>query len=467
MLTCQHAGFLCIIIFMNINEFEQRLYNLLLNHLNQQYDFKEYEILLDYENNSILNYVLSHAYFVSGDMKNAEKYRDKAKTLNNNFDFEDEYKDIFLYIYYLFSTITTQEVPFLDDEIERLITLDSTVEDYLRASELYRNSNYISNSIRLIKNAIEEFPDEISLKMDLASNLLYTRNIDKAWAYNEIRFDLYRNKLPQFINKKKFNLQNTSAKVYVYPVTKLGDTIFFSRFLFKLKQDYPNLKFFVTVDESLKELFRENGINTYNKVDKTMVDYQLSFEGLPYLYRENDTQILSKGYLKANKKKSELLKNKYFNTKKLKIGVVWNSSKSQDERNVQLKDFEELFSIQNIQFYSLQKEVSLYDKLFLSKFMIVNMSDKIIDFSDTAAIIDNLDMVIGCDTSVTNLSGAMGKETLLLLPNHADWRWGLFEQNSKWYNSVKLYRQKENQGYKEVVGRVKKYIKTKKACLDL
>ncbi|MGN0018388.1 MAG: hypothetical protein ACI37S_05030 [Candidatus Gastranaerophilaceae bacterium] len=443
---------------MNVTEFEKRLYNLLLNHLNEQYNLAEYIELLEYENNSILNYILSHAYFAINDKENSDKYRNFAKELNSNFDFEDDYKNIFLYIYFLFSTITTQESPFLDDEIDKLFSSNPTLQNYIKASELYRNNNDIGNSVRVTNLGIKQFPDDLSLKYDMASNLLYSRNIDSAWGYNELRFDSVRNKLPQFINKPKFTLQKTSAKVYIYPVTKLGDTIFFARYVIKLKQDYPNLKLFVKVDSSLRNLFEQNGITTYNKVDKSMIDYQISFEGLPFLYQNKGSKLLSEGYLKANNQQSNDFKNKYFSNNKLKIGIVWNSSKSNDSRNIKLQDFETLFNIENTQFYSLQKEVTLQEELYFSKFNIVNMGIKINDFSDTAAIIDNLDIVIGCDTSVTNLSGAMGKETLLLLPNHSDWRWELFEQNSNWYKSIKLYRQKNNQSYNEVFDRIKEYL---------
>ena len=54
---------------MNVTEFEKRLYNLLLNHLNEQYNLAEYIELLEYENNSILNYILSHAYFAINERK--------------------------------------------------------------------------------------------------------------------------------------------------------------------------------------------------------------------------------------------------------------------------------------------------------------------------------------------------------------------------------------------------------------
>jgi hypothetical protein len=445
---------------MDIKNFEQKLYNLLLNHLNGKYIINEYLELLEQENNSFLNYILSHAYAALNDTDNADKYRKIAVELNSNFDFDEDYKNIFVYIFYLFSTITTQIPPFIDDEIEKWIEHNPTPDEFLKVSEAYRTNNNISNALSVTQKGLEKFPKNNSLIFDIASNLLYTRNFYAAWEYNELRFDAVRPKLPQYINKPKFNLQTDSANVYIYPVTKLGDTVFFARYLFKLKQDYPKLNLFFSPDKQLAELFEDNGIKTCEKPDEHIIDYQISIEGLPYLFKNTSTQILTNGYLKANKEKASLFKQQFFSNNKIKAGIVWNSSKPDSERNLPIKLFEDLFKIQNIQFYSLQKEISLPDELFLSSYCIPNLGRKLNNFSDTAAIIDNLDIIIGCDTSVTNLSGAMGKNTIIILPFHSDWRWGLFEQNSKWYDSVKLYRKKQNQDYEEVFARVKKYLET-------
>ena len=189
-----------------------------------------------------------------------------------------------------------------------------------------------------------------------------------------------------------------------------------------------------------------------------MIDYQISFEGLPYVYKNNGSRILSEWYLKANQKKSERYKEMYFSNPKLKVGIVWRTSVPGDKRNIPIELFKELFKIDGIQFYSLERDITMQEEMVIMANFIPNLGIKLNDFSDTAAVIENLDIVIGCDTSVTNLAGAMGKKTLILLPHDADWRWGLFEQKSEWYESAELFRRKRNDDYKEVIDRVKKYL---------
>jgi hypothetical protein len=73
---------------------------------------------------------------------------------------------------------------------------------------------------------------------------------------------------------------------------------------------------------------------------------------------------------------------------------------------------------------------------------IIDLTDKLTDFSKTAYLIDNLDLVISSDTAVAHLSGALNKQVWIPLQKIPDWRWTNKGETTKWYPSAKLFRQK-------------------------
>jgi hypothetical protein len=85
---------------------------------------------------------------------------------------------------------------------------------------------------------------------------------------------------------------------------------------------------------------------------------------------------------------------------------------------------------------------------------LVDWTNELKDFADTAALIANLDLVIAVDTAVAHLAGAMGKPVWTLLPFVAEWRWLLDRQDSPWYPSMRLFRQSSRGDWDSVVARV-------------
>jgi ADP-heptose:LPS heptosyltransferase len=77
------------------------------------------------------------------------------------------------------------------------------------------------------------------------------------------------------------------------------------------------------------------------------------------------------------------------------------------------------------------------------------------DFADTAALIEQLDLVISVDTSVAHVAGALGKPLWLLLPWLPDWRWLLEREDSPWYPSARLFRQAEPGDWDSVLEKVR------------
>jgi len=83
----------------------------------------------------------------------------------------------------------------------------------------------------------------------------------------------------------------------------------------------------------------------------------------------------------------------------------------------------------------------------------------LMDFADTAALLENLDLLITVDTSVAHLAGAMGKPVWLLLPFVPDWRWLLHREDSPWYPTLRLFRQQARGNWSEVMVRVAEALK--------
>jgi tetratricopeptide (TPR) repeat protein len=128
---------------------------------------------------------------------------------------------------------------------------------------------------------------------------------------------------------------------------------------------------------------------------------------------------------------------------KPRVGVVWSTSGNTHLRNrgIDLESLAPLLSLEGFAFVSLQVAYRDQDLPLLEQLPIERIDDAIADFGDTAAAIEQCDLVISVDTSVAHLAGALGKPLWLLLPFVADWRWLLDRNDSPWYPSARLFRQ--------------------------
>jgi ADP-heptose:LPS heptosyltransferase len=75
-------------------------------------------------------------------------------------------------------------------------------------------------------------------------------------------------------------------------------------------------------------------------------------------------------------------------------------------------------------------------------------------FLDSAAVMESLDLIITCDTSIAHLAGALGRPTWIALKHAPDWRWMLDREDSPWYPSVRLFRQKSRGQWEDVFDRM-------------
>ncbi|GGI29670.1 tetratricopeptide repeat protein [Bradyrhizobium guangdongense] len=143
---------------------------------------------------------------------------------------------------------------------------------------------------------------------------------------------------------------------------------------------------------------------------------------------------------------------------RLRVGLVWSGDpghKNDHNRSILLRMLAPVLDC-DVQFVSLQKGVRDQDRAFLSeRHDIVDLTEQLTDFSETAALVSCLDLVISVDTSVVHLAGALGAPVWTLLPFNPDWRWLLNRNDSPWYQSMRLFRQPKRGDWASVVDSVR------------
>jgi Flp pilus assembly protein TadD/ADP-heptose:LPS heptosyltransferase len=142
---------------------------------------------------------------------------------------------------------------------------------------------------------------------------------------------------------------------------------------------------------------------------------------------------------------------------RLRVGLVWagNPGNINDHnRSISLENFSRILDV-DARFFSLQKDLRAADKAILAGCPeIVDLTQHLSDFGQTAAMVSCLDLVISVDTSVAHLAGALGCPVWILLPYTPDYRWLLDREDTPWYPKARLFRQSETREWLSVMDRV-------------
>jgi hypothetical protein len=138
-----------------------------------------------------------------------------------------------------------------------------------------------------------------------------------------------------------------------------------------------------------------------------------------------------------------------------RIGLAWSGSpthKNDHNRSIALASLLPALAGIDATFISLQREIRAADAATLvEQNDLVRLGEELKDFSDTAALISNLDLVVAVDTGVAHLAGALAKAVWVMLPYNPDWRWLLDRDDSPWYPTATLFRQDETRAWESVL----------------
>jgi tetratricopeptide (TPR) repeat protein len=301
------------------------------------------------------------------------------------------------------------------------------------------------------RRALSIAPDYPEAHWNRAISRLLLGDFEHGWKDYEWRWKTkkIRPSLRTFA-KPSWRGQETLAgkKILIYSEQGLGDTLHFCRYVELVAGMDAEVIF--QVQRPLRTLLAGlKGVSRILASDEALpdFDFQCPLLSLPLAFGTRlDTVPCRIPYLAACPDLVSKWRVKLENDGRRQIGIVWSGSATNTNdryRSIPPELFSRLMDM-NAQFVSLQKEIAPNAMAFFGEYPAIrHFEAEINDFSDTAALLQSLDLVITVDTAVAHLAGAMGKPVWILLAYRPDFRWLLNRDDSPWYPTARLFRQSE------------------------
>lgn len=326
-------------------------------------------------------------------------------------------------------------------------------------------------AINIYKEIIETNPEYDPAHLALGFAYITQGNFDYGW-HQHSRYLRQSGKNGDALRILLKNNDIAYKKILLRPEGGLGDTINFIRYAQQLKdmgadvivisqpQLIPLLSRCIYVDQFIQT---GTAIPAYD-ADATLMS-------LPAIFNDTDATVPQNiPYIFADPALVKHWQQQLTHDTNFKVGICWQVDVHNDKsklpiarRGYPLESFELLSDLENISFYSLQKYdgveqiATIPAPLKLHAFE--DLDSKSGPFMDTAALIENMDLVITVDTAVAHLAGALGCNVWLLHPYAtADWRWIHGRTDSYWYPTMRIFKQRQPFGYAEVMQEVKKEL---------
>lgn len=338
----------------------------------------------------------------------------------------------------------------------------------------YRKNYKYEEAEKACRKILKTYPDKTSLYYTYASIFFTEKKMNKGYKYYIQRANV---KEYSYLKNPWNGTSDKSKEILVVAEQGLGDCIMFARYFKFLSEKFKTVK--ILVPDTMVDLFSINFEQVKNsnieilplsKIYETKYDTYVLMMNLPYYLKISFQNIPSpNAYLDCKGLKYDYFKNKYFNNDKIKIGLCWRAKgegiRVALQRTIDINYYlQNLFDIEGVEYYSVQKEDIFNVK---DKFpQIIDLSEDLDNFEDTAAAIKNMDLVISIDSAPAHLAGALGIPTFLLLPFCPEWRWFQNDKKTEWYSSVEIFKQKHGQNWSSatepLIERVKQFVLEKR-----
>jgi predicted TPR repeat methyltransferase len=339
-----------------------------------------------------------------------------------------------------------------------------SVDAYNNSGIALQDNRQIEEAIASYQKALTIDPDDAVTHWNLSQVLLLSGNFKDGWKEYEWRLRVKDFCRTDF-RRPLWDGSDISGRTILLEAEQgFGDTIQFVRYASLVAQS--GAKVIVGCPKELTSLLQNvDGVQQAISHGERLPQFDLycPIPSLPFIFGTTSESIPAKiPYINAAPLLVSRWRNKLKDDDSVKIGLVWAG---REQRTFSLDLFSPLSLMKDVTFYSLQKGEAA-KQAENANTRIVDYTGEISDFSDTAAFITNLDLIITVDTAVAHLSGALGKQVWTLLPAVPDWRWMLDREDSPWYPTMRLFRQSLTGDWEMVVHLVAeelgKYAQTQK-----
>lgn len=332
----------------------------------------------------------------------------------------------------------------------------------------------VDEAIALFRRAIAADPGYHAAHMGLALALLFKGEWEEGWRHYERRWVGSNFALQGMVHKTDTNLPHwhgeavePGARLLVFCEQGLGDNLQFARYIPLAAARFTKVTLFCHAP--LYNIFAGSFCLHQNiEVLKTLPndhsawDYHCYIMSMPLAFGTTLDNVPDRvPYLRSPVNRVQYWAERLAETAgdRPRIGLVWAGGRrlrDDRQRSIPLELLTELLTLEDIAWISLQKEVADDSEAAMACMKrFTDWMPEIVDFADTAALIDNLDLVISVDTSVAHLAGALGKPVWLLNRYACDWRWMFEREDSPWYPSMRIFNQQARDDWGDVLQRVR------------
>jgi Tfp pilus assembly protein PilF len=348
--------------------------------------------------------------------------------------------------------------------------------------------NYLANTLLALgrpheaeeqfRRALRLLPDSAELRFGCSQARLLLGDYDSGFELYESRLEkdalpqsaygALQARLAQFADVPRWSGEDGLDRVLVVWTDQgLGDTLMMMRYLPMLKARGFK-KLIVYCEETLVRVVRsipevDEVVSRNRPPPAENVDVHSPLTSLPLLFKTRVDTIPNRvPYISVPSELRQRWADRLSAVASPRVGMVWAGRRDNPKdvlRSIRLEKLSSLLKTARINFVSLQKGEEAH-QIAETDLKLFDWMDECGDLMETAALTSQLDLVIGIDTAVMHLAGALGRPLWLLNRFETDWRWMLDREDSPWYPTMRIFRQSRVGEWDEVIARATSALKS-------